>query len=122
MVGAGGIARGRCGPAPPERPKQVFELLQGSSDKQPQIIRRLLTEGSVRAADKRVRFIGIEAYVEAGGKGAARPVPGRRGLLGMRFLTFPTIRVYFTPYARFCRHERKLSHAYTRQRGSCRID
>jgi hypothetical protein len=27
-----------------------------------------LTEGAVRASDKRTQFIGIEAYVEAGGK------------------------------------------------------
>jgi len=31
------------------------------------MIRRWLTEGAVRAADKRAQFIGIEAYVEAGG-------------------------------------------------------
>ena len=97
----------------------MFELLQGSSDKQPQIIRRLLTEGAVRAADKRARFIGVEAYVEAGGTVLRDLFQGDEG---SGFLTFPSIRVYFTHYARFCRHERKLSHAYTRQRGSCRID
>src|SRR5690606_19732160 len=30
-------------------------------------IRRMLTEGSVRASDKRAQFIGVDAYVEAGG-------------------------------------------------------
>ena len=30
-------------------------------------IRRMLTEGAVRASDKRAQFVGIEAYEEAGG-------------------------------------------------------
>ena len=33
----------------------------------PYIIRRMLTEGAVRASDKRAQFVGIDAYVEAGG-------------------------------------------------------
>ncbi|WP_273281732.1 ParB/RepB/Spo0J family partition protein [Pseudooceanicola atlanticus] len=50
-----------------ERQEQVFERLQQSYDKQPYAIRRMLTEGAVRASDKRAQFIGIDAYVEAGG-------------------------------------------------------
>lgn len=50
-----------------ERQEQVFERLYQSYDKQPHTIRRMLTEGAVRAADKRARFIGIDAYVAAGG-------------------------------------------------------
>ncbi|MCO6185205.1 ParB N-terminal domain-containing protein [Rhizobium sp. L1K21] len=50
-----------------ERQEQVFERLQQSYDKQPYAIRRMLTEGAVRASDKRVQFIGLDAYVEAGG-------------------------------------------------------
>ncbi len=50
-----------------ERQEQVFERLQHSHDKQPYVIRRMLTEGAVRASDKRAQFIGIDAYVEAGG-------------------------------------------------------
>ena len=38
-----------------------------SYDKQPYTIRRMLTEGAVRASDKRAQFIGVDAYVEAGG-------------------------------------------------------
>ncbi|GAN75836.1 ParB/RepB/Spo0J family partition protein [Acidisphaera rubrifaciens] len=49
------------------RQEQVFERLQTSYDKQPHTIRRMLTEGAVRASDKRVQFIGVDAYVEAGG-------------------------------------------------------
>ncbi|MCO5961060.1 ParB/RepB/Spo0J family partition protein [Sinorhizobium meliloti] len=50
-----------------ERQEQVFERLKASYDKQPYVIRRMLTEGAVRASDKRAQFIGIDAYVEAGG-------------------------------------------------------
>lgn len=50
-----------------ERQEQVFERLQHAYDKQPYVIRRMLTEGAVRASDKRAQFIGIDAYVEAGG-------------------------------------------------------
>lgn len=50
-----------------ERQEQVFERLQHSYDKQPYVIRRMLTEGAVRASDKRAQFIGVDAYVEAGG-------------------------------------------------------
>jgi ParB family chromosome partitioning protein len=49
------------------RQEQVFERLTQSYDKQPYMIRRWLTEGAVRAADKRAQFIGLDAYVEAGG-------------------------------------------------------
>ena len=50
-----------------ERQEQVFERLKASYDKQPYVIRRMLTEGAVRAADKRVQFVGLDAYVAAGG-------------------------------------------------------
>ena len=50
-----------------QRQEQVFERLTTSYDKQPYTIRRLLTEGTVRASDKRAQFIGLAAYEEAGG-------------------------------------------------------
>ncbi len=50
-----------------ERQKQVFERLCQSYDKQPDTIRRMLTEGAVGASDKRAQFVGVDAYVEAGG-------------------------------------------------------
>ncbi|TGP85918.1 MULTISPECIES: ParB/RepB/Spo0J family partition protein [unclassified Mesorhizobium] len=50
-----------------ERQQQVFERMKASYDKQPYAIRRMLTEGAVRTSDKRVQFIGIEAYGDAGG-------------------------------------------------------
>ena len=50
-----------------QRQEQVFERLCQSPDKQPWAIRRWLTEGAVRAADKRAQFIG-ETYQNAGGE------------------------------------------------------
>lgn len=48
------------------RQDQVWEAIQQSWSKEPFHIRRLLTEHTVRADDKRALFIGAEAY-EAGG-------------------------------------------------------
>lgn len=50
-----------------QRQEQVLERLKASYDKQPYVIRRMLTEGSVRALDKRAQFIGLDAYEAAGG-------------------------------------------------------
>jgi ParB family chromosome partitioning protein len=50
-----------------ERQEQVWDLLQSSYNKQPYMIRSKLTEDAVRATDKRVRFVGLDAYVAAGG-------------------------------------------------------
>jgi ParB family chromosome partitioning protein len=49
------------------RQEQVFERLKASYDKSAYAIRRMLTEGAVRASDKRAQFVGLNAYVEAGG-------------------------------------------------------
>ena len=49
------------------RQEQVFERLSQSYTKEPYVIRRMLTEGAVRAADKRAKFISLDAYEEAGG-------------------------------------------------------
>ena len=50
-----------------ERQEQIWDLLQSSYNKQPYMIRAKLTENSVRATDKRVRFVGLDAYVAASG-------------------------------------------------------
>lgn len=50
-----------------ERQEQVWDLLQSNYNKQAYVIRAKLTEDSVRATDKRVRFVGLDAYVAAGG-------------------------------------------------------
>jgi ParB family transcriptional regulator, chromosome partitioning protein len=49
------------------RQEQVWEALQRSYTKEPHQIRRMLTEGAVRASDKRARFVHVEAYEDAGG-------------------------------------------------------
>ena len=51
-----------------ERQEQVWEALQRSHNEEPYYIRRLLTEGAVRASDKRAQFVGIAAYEVAGGE------------------------------------------------------
>ena len=49
------------------RQEQVWESLSRSHNKEPYYIRRLLTEMTVRADDRRALFVGIEAYQAAGG-------------------------------------------------------
>ena len=49
------------------RQEQVWEALQRSYTKEPHQIRRMLTEGAVRASDKRAQFVGVEAYEAAAG-------------------------------------------------------
>ena len=49
------------------RQEQVWETLQNSWSQEPQQIRRMLTETTVRATDRRARFVGVDAYVAAGG-------------------------------------------------------
>jgi ParB family chromosome partitioning protein len=49
-----------------ERQERVWEAIQHSYNKEPYQIRRLLTEGAVRASDKRAQYAGAE-YAGAGG-------------------------------------------------------
>ncbi len=49
------------------RQEQVWETIKDSWSKEPYQIRRMLTETTVRAADKRAQFVGVEAYEAAGG-------------------------------------------------------
>ncbi|WP_089216175.1 ParB/RepB/Spo0J family partition protein [Sphingopyxis indica] len=53
--------------ADPARQEQVWEAIEHSWSKEPYQIRRMLTENTVRASDRRVRFVTLEAYEEAGG-------------------------------------------------------
>ena len=50
-----------------DRQEQVWEAIQRSYSKEPYQIRRVLTERTVRASDKRAVFVGLEAYEAAGG-------------------------------------------------------
>jgi ParB family chromosome partitioning protein len=49
------------------RQEQVWEAIRDSWQKEPWQIRRMLTETTVRASDKRALFVGIAAYEAAGG-------------------------------------------------------
>ncbi|HEY0919082.1 ParB/RepB/Spo0J family partition protein, partial [Devosia sp.] len=49
------------------RQEQVWEALSRAYSREPYQIRRLLTEGAVRASDKRALFVGLDAYEAAGG-------------------------------------------------------
>jgi len=49
------------------RQEQIWDLIQSSHNKQPWFIRSRLTEDKVRASDKRVRFVTLDAYVATGG-------------------------------------------------------
>ncbi len=50
-----------------ERQTQVWEAIKDAWSKEPYQIRRMLTETTVRASDKRAVFLGTEAYEAAGG-------------------------------------------------------
>lgn len=49
------------------RQEQVWESVRNSWQKEPYHIRRMLTETTVRASDKRAVFVGVDAYEAAGG-------------------------------------------------------
>ena len=50
-----------------DRQMQVWDVISSSWNKEPFQIRRMLTETSVRASDRRAIFVGAEAYEAAGG-------------------------------------------------------
>lgn len=49
------------------RQEQVWDAIKVSWSKEPHQIRRMLTETTVRATDKRAQFVGVDAYETAGG-------------------------------------------------------
>ncbi|EGG74438.1 hypothetical protein SXCC_04908 [Gluconacetobacter sp. SXCC-1] len=49
------------------RQEQVWEIVSQSHNREPYVIRRMLTEKTVRASDRRVRFVGLDTYLAAGG-------------------------------------------------------
>jgi ParB family chromosome partitioning protein len=50
-----------------QRQIDVWSALKSGYGREPYHIRRLLTEGAVRAGDKRARLVGVDAYEAAGG-------------------------------------------------------
>ena len=49
------------------RQVQIWNAVKNSWNKEPYSIRRMLTETSVRASDRRAVFVGVDAYEAAGG-------------------------------------------------------
>ncbi len=49
------------------RQEEVWDTLSRSYNNEPYTIRRMLTEGAVKAGDKRAVFVGVESYEAAGG-------------------------------------------------------
>jgi ParB family chromosome partitioning protein len=49
------------------RQEQVWDNVNRSGNDEPYQIRRMLTESTVRASDRRAQFIGLDAYEQAGG-------------------------------------------------------
>lgn len=54
------------------RQEQVWEMLPHSRDQSPQFIKDKLNEDKVPVTDRRVRYIGVDAYFAAGGSAPAR--------------------------------------------------
>ncbi len=50
-----------------QRQVEVWDALKNGYNREPYHIRRLLTEGAIRAGDKRARFIGVDPYEAEGG-------------------------------------------------------
>jgi ParB family chromosome partitioning protein len=48
------------------RQEQVWDNVSSSGYDEPYQIRRMLTENTVRASDRRAQFIGLDAYEQAG--------------------------------------------------------
>jgi ParB family transcriptional regulator, chromosome partitioning protein len=53
--------------ADPARQEQIWDNVSRSQLDEPYQIRRMLTENTVRASDRRAQFIGLDAYEQAGG-------------------------------------------------------
>ena len=49
------------------RQEQIWDNVSRSGNDEPYQIRRMLTENTVRASDRRAQFIGLDAYEQAGG-------------------------------------------------------
>ncbi|HBS31528.1 MAG TPA: DNA-binding protein, partial [Parvularcula sp.] len=50
-----------------QRQVEVWDALKNGYNREPYHIRRLLTEGAIRAGEKRARFIGVDPYEAEGG-------------------------------------------------------
>jgi ParB-like chromosome segregation protein Spo0J len=81
------------------RQESVYERLSYNRDAS--TIRRLLTETHVAATDRRARFVGIEAYTEAGGSISAALITGLRSDLPGQITAQVTENIFDSPSGRF---------------------
>ena len=65
------------------RQEQVWDNVSRSGNDEPYQIRRMLTENTVRASDRRAQFVGLDAYEQAGGV-VMRDLFARAGRVGVR--------------------------------------
>jgi len=49
------------------RQEQIWEIVSQSHNREPYVIRRMVTEKTARASDARARFVGLDVYLAAGG-------------------------------------------------------
>ncbi|AQS85838.1 hypothetical protein A0U92_14855 [Acetobacter aceti] len=49
------------------RQEQVWEIVSQSHNRESYVVRRMLTEKTVRVSDRRVRFVGLDTYLAVGG-------------------------------------------------------
>jgi len=82
------------------RQEQVWENVSRSGYDEPYRIRRMLTEATVRASDRRARFVGLDTYEQAGGGIPAALITGIRSDLPGQITAQVTENIYDTPTGR----------------------
>ena len=82
------------------RQEQVWDNVSRSQLDEPYQIRRMLTENTVRASDRRAQFIGLDAYEQAGGAVPASLITGIRSDLPGQITAQVTENVYDSPTGR----------------------
>src|ERR1700722_3013230 len=82
------------------RQEQVWENVSRSGYDEPYQIRRMLTEQTVRASDRRAQFVGVDAYEQAGGGIPAALITGIRSDLPGEITAQVTENIFDTPTGR----------------------
>ena len=82
------------------RQEQIWDNVSRSQLDEPYQIRRMLTENTVRASDRRAQFIGLDAYEQAGGAVPASLITGIRSDLPGQITAQVTENVYDSPTGR----------------------
>lgn len=79
------------------RQEQVWENVSRSGYDEPYQIRRMLTESTVRASDRRAQFVGLDVYQQAGGGVSAALITGIRSDLPGQIMAHVTEPLFDTP-------------------------